>query len=145
MMQTSPFGLTPNIYPLSHLSLFSNFIDEQVENDSAQYASLQQAQSRPHVLDDETVERIVKLYTEAADLVWCYQEQLEYWHTQNPTKKQLQEINRLEQQVEQLEKCRQNILSLAQGFKGKTIDAILGKSDFELAIDLLSRNLQSPF
>jgi archaellum component FlaC len=134
MSQTSPSGLTPNFYPLDRLPMFSNLIDEQLEHDLAQYASLKNAEHRPHVLDDEIVNRVEKLYTEAKDLVWCYREQLNHWRKEKTTDKQLQEVERLEQQVEQLEQCRTNILSLTEAFKGKTIDTILGKSDFDLAM-----------
>jgi hypothetical protein len=142
MSSTSPSGLTPNFYPLAHLPMFSSLIDEQLEHDLDQYASLKQAEHRPHVLDDQLVNRIVKLYTEAEDLVWCYREQIKRWRKENLTEKQSQELERLEQQVEQLEQCRTNILSLTEGFKGKTIDAILGKSD--LAMDILSGKIQPP-
>jgi hypothetical protein len=121
--------------------MFSSLIDEQLEHDQEQYASLKQAEHRPHVLDNEMVNRVLKLYTEAEDLVWCYREQLKRWRKEKPTAKQIQEIERLEKQVEQLEQCRMNILSLTEGFKGKTIEAILSKSDFELAMELLSGNL----
>jgi hypothetical protein len=144
MPQTSPSGLNPNFYSLSHLPMFSRLIDEQLENDLEQFAVLKKAEDRPHVLDDETVDRILKLYTEAEDLVWCYREQLNRWHNETPFEKQLQELKRLEQQVDHLEQCRINILSLAQDFKGKTIDAILGKSDFDLAMDILSGKIQPP-
>ena len=124
--------------------MLSSLIDEQLEHDLGQYASLKQAEDRPHILDDEIVNRIVKLYTEAEDFIWCYREQLKRWRKEKLTEKQNQELERLEQQVEQLEQCRTNILSLTEGFKGKTIDAILGKSDFDLATDILSGKIQPP-
>jgi archaellum component FlaC len=145
MPETSPTGLTQNFYPITHLSMFSNLIDEQLEHDLEQFATLQQAQGRPHILDDETIERILKLYNEAKDLVRCYQEQLKRWRKENPTQKQLQEIERLEQQVEQLEQCRTNILSLTEGFKGKTIESILEKDEIELLMDMLSGKIEPPF
>jgi hypothetical protein len=144
MPSTSPSGLTPNFYPLGHLLMFSSLIDEQLKHDLDQYASLKKAEHRPHILDDEIVNRVEKLYTEAEDLVWCYREQLKRWRMEKPTQKQLQELERLELQVEQLEQCRTNILSLTDGFKGNTIDAILSKSDIELAMDFLSGKLQPP-
>ena len=69
--------------------MFSSLIDEQLEHDLGQYASLKKAKDRPHILDDEIVNRIVKLYTEAEDLVWCYREQLKRWRMEKPTQKQL--------------------------------------------------------
>ena len=65
MSSTSPSGLTPNFYPLAHLPLFSFLIDEQLEHDLGQYASLKQAESRPYILNDEIVSRVETLYTKA--------------------------------------------------------------------------------
>ena len=141
MSEATESGKVQNFYPISHLSLFTQLIDEQLEHDLGQLASLQQAETRPHVLDDAIVERIIKLYTEAADIRGCHQRQLSRWRTEHPTEEQLQEIMRLEEQVKQLEKCHSTILELAKRLEGKTIERVLGKSDVEVALDFLSELL----
>ncbi len=65
MTETVPPQREQNFYPLSHLPLFRQLIDEQLEHEHEQLASLQQAESRPYILDDATVNRVVKLYSEA--------------------------------------------------------------------------------
>ena len=127
-----------NFYPLSHLPMFSQLIDEQLEHDHEQLASLQQAEGKPHILDDATVARILKLYTESAELTECYRRQLQRWQQAQPTARQRQEIERLQAQVDQLEQCHANILTLAKSFEGKTIDQVLAKTDLELAMEYLS-------
>ena len=123
-----------NFYPLSQLPMFCQLVDEQLEHEHEQLASLQQAESRPYVLDDATVNRSIKLYSEAPEINECYRRQLSRWKKGEVTIDQLQELERLEQQVKQLEQCQSKILKLAKSFKGNTIDQVLGKSDLELGL-----------
>ena len=64
-----PLEREQNFYPLSHLPIFRQLIDEQLEHEQEQLASLQQAESRPYILDDATVNRVIKLYSEAPEIV----------------------------------------------------------------------------
>ena len=44
-----------------------------------QYGNLQQTRERPHVLDDYTVGRVIKVITEQSNDLWLYEEQLARW------------------------------------------------------------------
>jgi len=78
-----------------------------------------------------------------ADL-WLYEDQLAHWKNQSLTPAQTKEIERLEEQVVLLRAVIDAILSLAEELKQGTIEAILGKSDLELALDMLSGKLHPP-
>jgi hypothetical protein len=61
---------------------------------------------------------------------------------QSPNPSQLREIVRLKGQIEEIHQALVSILALADELKQGTIDAILGKSDLEIAMDFLSGKLQ---
>ena len=85
MSEAAVPGREQNFYPLSHLPMFTQLIDEQLEHDYEQLATLQQVEGKPHILDDATVVRILKLYTESAEITGCYRRQLLQWQQAQPT------------------------------------------------------------
>jgi hypothetical protein len=52
------------------------------------------------VLDDYTVGRVIKVYTEQADDVRLYAEQLSRWSGLNLTPSQRREVDRLSEQIQ---------------------------------------------
>lgn len=99
------------------------------------------AQEKPHVLDDETVARIIKLHRSQNADNWVFFEQCKKWRNENPTDEALQLIAQVEKNAHQLEIVNNEILTLVDSFKGKTIDSILGKGDFELGFEYLLNQL----
>ena len=55
---------TPNWQPLSMLPLLADMLSAQVEEVDTQLETLKSAQACPHVLDDYTVGRVLKVYGE---------------------------------------------------------------------------------
>jgi len=51
-------------------------IDGMAESAEEQLANLQQAETRPHLLDLPTVDRVIRVYTEQQGDLWLYREQL---------------------------------------------------------------------
>ncbi len=90
-----------------------------------------EAQKEPHTIDDYTIQQVMDVYTEQQDVLWVYREQLSRWKQENPAPKQLKELTRLEQQVDEIDQYLTDILAIADEIKDKTIDRILGKSDTE--------------
>ena len=133
-----------NWQPLSQLPLFTSMIDEQVKDVHVQLQTLEAARAKPHVLDDFTVNRVLQVYGEQLDLIGAFVKQFERWKGQSPNPSQLREIVRLESQIDEIRQTIVSILTLADELKQGTIDAILGKSDLEIAMDFLSGNLHPP-
>jgi len=106
--------------------------------------NLQSVQSRPHVLDDATVKRILQVYGEQQDFLWIFDEQVMRWQREALTPEQRQQLESMAQQLVELNAVLSDILAMAEAFQWLTIDAILGKSDIELALELLSGELQPP-
>lgn len=135
---------TPNWQPLSMLPTLAKMVAAQLEEVTTQLQSLREAQKQPHVLDDHTVSRVLKLYGEQQEFMWVYEAQVERWQkeTLNPT--QQQQLDQMSEQLQQIKPKLSKIIEIAEDLKGKTIESILGKSDVELALDVLSGKIPPP-
>ncbi|MEL6493025.1 MAG: hypothetical protein AAFQ95_23995 [Cyanobacteria bacterium J06621_3] len=135
---------TPNWQPLSMLPTLAKMVAAQLEEVTTQLQSLRAAQKQPHVLDDHTVSRVLKLYGEQQEFMWVYEAQVERWQqeTLNPT--QQQQLDQMSEQLKQIKPKLSKIIEIAEDLKGKTIESILGKSDVELALDVLSGKIPPP-
>jgi hypothetical protein len=132
----APHKPTPRWHPIASLPLVARVIDGQLEAAEEQHRLLLQA--RPGSLDDATVERVTRVFTEEVDLLAVYQEQLDRWQAGPLTVAQRREVERLGGQVARNRNVAAAILALAEDLKATTIDAILAKSDLELGIELLT-------
>ena len=112
-------------------------IDGLLDEVEQQYGNLQSCRPQPHVLDDYTVDRVVKVYTEQAGDVALYARQLSRWKRLNLTPSQREEVNRLAEQIPTIRERISAILALAEELKGGTIETVLGKSDLELGLEFL--------
>jgi len=130
---------TPHWQPLTALPLIASIIDGELADGQEHHATLLAGRDRPHVLDDATVERSIKLHTEQRDFVWVFAEQLARWRNEYPTDAQRRELDRLEGQLERLRVVLNDILQLAGELKQGTIERVLAKSDLELGIEALMR------
>ena len=129
----------PHWQPLTALPLIASLIDGGLADGQEHYATLLSVRDRPHVLDDATVERSIKLHTEQRDFLGVFAEQLERWRHEQPTEAQRRELDRLEGQLECLRTVLDDILTLAEELKQGTIERVLAKSDLELGIEALMR------
>ncbi|MEO0986513.1 MAG: hypothetical protein AAFY20_13300 [Cyanobacteria bacterium J06639_14] len=135
---------TPNWQPLSALPMMAAMVSEQLADVRQQLQTLQSVQSRPHVLDDAIVKRLLQVYGEQQDFLWVYDEQVMRWQREALTPDQHQRLESMAQQLVELNSVLSETLAMAEAFQGKTIDSILSKSDIELAVELLSGDLQPP-
>ena len=79
------------------------------------------------MLDDYTVGRVIKVYTEQAGDVGLYAEQLSRWNSLNLTPSQRQEVARLSEQIPRIRERISAILALADELKGGTIETVIGQ------------------
>ena len=129
----------PHWQPLTALPLIASLIDGELADGQEHHAALLAVRDRPHVLDDATVERSIKLHTEQRDFLGVFAEQLERWRHEQPTDTQRRELDRLEGQLERLRTVLNDILQLAEELKQGTIERVLAKSDLELGIEAMMR------
>jgi hypothetical protein len=134
----------PTFHPIGALPSIAAAIDDMLQDVEAQYGNLIQAQGKPHVLDDQTVERVIRLYTDARANTWLFDEQLALWRKGPLTESQRRELERLTRSLETLKKAYDDILNLAADLRKGTLDRILEMSDEEVALAFLSGKLKPP-
>ncbi len=134
----------PNWQPLSQLPMIAYMIDGMTESAEEQLVNMGQAEERPHVLDNATLDRLTRVYTEQQGDLWLYEGQLARWRKQSWAADQQAEIARLDQRLARLRTLIADLLARAQRLRPHTIDAILAKSDLELGLDVLTGKIRPP-
>lgn len=98
------------------------------------------ARSKPHILDDATVNRVIRSYTEQLEFAPIYERQLVKWQQETDlSSAQQQELQRLQNQVSEWKQAVTDILDLANELKEGTIEKMLSKSDFEVGLEALKK------
>jgi hypothetical protein len=122
------------IHPISMLETIAMLIDKQFEHADEQYELLYKAKSKPHVLDNETVDRSIRLYEDEKKYLEIFNNQLSVWRKEKLNTYQENELTRLENQMAKNEKIVNSTLNLAKELRKGTIDEILEMDEIELAI-----------
>ena len=128
---------TPNWQPISFLPSIAEMIEGMLESAREVHASLQQARTKPHVMDDYTIERVHEVHGTQLHDLWLYEEQLARWQKGSLTQMQRYEIGRLTDQLSELRQVLTACLALADEMKDGTIEKILAKDEVELALEFL--------
>ena len=108
-----------------------------------QYESLLAVKDKPHVLDDETVQRVIKCYTGQKELLEPERKQFVKWEKEeklNTTQKE--KIKKAYENLDKKEKIINDILSLTKELEKGTINKLMAKSDLELGIEFLSKGFK---
>ena len=135
MSETSPPHV--NWQPISALPLLGSMIDGLRDEAEQQYTNLQACRPTPHVLDHDTVGRVIEVYTAQVADLWLCEEQLFRWKHLHLTRSQQQEVERPAAQISTIRERITAILALAEELKGGTIETVLGTSDAELGLEFL--------
>lgn len=123
-------------HPLSMLPTILMVSEGQLESSKEQLIGMKAVEDKPHVLNDEIINRSLKLYNEQYEIIDAFLEQCRRWKEQSPNKEQLAQIHRVENCNKELLDVNTKILSLVDRFKDHTINKILEKSDLEFGCDL---------
>jgi len=89
------------------------------------------------LLDDYTVNRVKKVFTDQQKDLWLFEEQLTRWKSGKLTGEQRVEIERLVGQMKKLREQITMILALADQLGKGTIEKVMAKSDAELGLEFL--------
>lgn len=138
-LRKEKLGALPEIqwHPISRLLLISQVIDNNVQDVKSQHDLLVEAQDKPYVLDDETIDRVIVAQLETLEFAEIYLEQLARWQKEKLTKKQQLELARLTEQSQYLKRLATAVLSTADIISAATIDKIIGMDEAELALKVL--------
>ena len=88
-------------------------------------------------MDEATLARARRVFSEQAEDVELFAEQLRRWQAESLSPAQRQEIERLVGQVEAWRREVAAILELADELQDNTIEALLRKSDAEVGLETL--------
>lgn len=129
----------PKWQPISFLPLIAEMIDGMWESSADNLKSLKKAE--PASLDEATVARTIKVYTNLHDDLWLYEKQLKMWQTGPMDNKQAGEIACLQNRLIELRIILEEILAMKEKLEKMTIEHLLSKSHLELGLDaLLGKN-----
>jgi hypothetical protein len=126
-----------NWQPISQMPLVASLIDSAMNDTTDHIRTLTKARSRPHVLDDATIDRVERVHREQLEFVDIYAEQLRRWRDEGPSAAQQLELDRLEEQNHRLREVTTEVLTLATELRKGTIDRIMAMSDLELGLQAL--------
>jgi hypothetical protein len=130
----------PNWEPNSQLPLIAMLIDQMDVQTKEHFKLFAEAKDKPHVLDDETVDRAMRVHTESQTFVSIYDQQLTRWEALELTVDQQQEIDRLRALLPTIETELNELLALLQQLRKGTINRIMEMSDVELGLNFLLNN-----
>jgi nitrogen-specific signal transduction histidine kinase len=123
--------------PISQMPLISSMIDTALNDTREHLGTLSKAKDRPHVLDDDAIDRVERVHTEQMEFVDIYTQQINRWRTEKPSASQARELDRMEKQNQQLRGVTAEVLALASELRKGTIERVLGMSDLELGLQYL--------
>lgn len=114
--------------------MIGTVIDGQVEPMGENCSALTMARGGAHVLDDATVERVVRVYGEALDMAPVLEEQLTRWRLTSLTPTQRAEVERLTGEMVRYRELCGRILALAEDLKPYTIETVMGMPDEQAGV-----------
>jgi hypothetical protein len=123
--------------PISQMPLIGSMIDTSLDDTREHIGTLSKAKDRPHVLDDATIDRVEQVHTEQMDYVEIYTRQISRWRNEKPSAAQSRELDRMDEQNQQLRGVTVDVLALASELRKGTIERMLGMSDLELGLQYL--------
>ena len=132
----------PIYRPISDMPMVAEVIDGQLEDVIFQLENFKEAKPKPHVMDDDIVERATRIYSEQKEYFSFYKELFKRWKKEARTKEQKKEVKRLTEQLDKLKKSNKDILEILDYLKDKTINKILEMDDAELGIKSLLGKLR---
>jgi hypothetical protein len=123
--------------PIRQMPLISSMIDTALNDTREHLGTLSKAKDQPHVLDDATIDRVEQVHGEQMDYVEIYAHQISRWRNEKPSAAQSRELDRMDEQNQQLRSVTAEILALASELRKGTIDRVLDMSDLELGLQYL--------
>jgi nitrogen-specific signal transduction histidine kinase len=129
-----------NWQSISKMPLIASMIDGALDDTRDHIETLTKARTRPHVLDDATIDRVERVHNEQLEFVDIYAQQIRRWRTESPTADQTRDLDRMEEQNRQLRAVTVNVLALAHELRKGTIDHIMEMNDVELGLQTLLGN-----
>ncbi len=127
------------IHPLSFLPTFSVMLHELLEQTAIQYENLCKAKSKPHVLDDQLIERLRNVYREQQEQEGFWEHQLDTWKKQRPNSNQQRKIQELIEPARRFKRLNQQTLDLIDELAPHTLTKLLQKDPVESGLTFVNQ------
>ena len=134
----------PTFHPISKAPSFLEITHGMLESSKEQLVNMENIKDKPYVLNDELINRSIKLYTSQNEDLDIFLQQCAIWQDKELTELQLYQVITIKENVNSILKINNQILAIVDVCKDSTIDKVLAKDDLELAIDALSGKLTLP-
>ena len=135
----------PQWQPISMLPMLADLLDEQLDEVQIVLDSLRQARSKPHVMDDYTIGRVIDSYSEQREFIMSiYPEQTARWRKAVKTATQRESVEQFGALFSKVVGQMDEAIALAKVLSAGTIDKILGMKDGELAEALMTGKMAFP-
>lgn len=128
----------PTFQPLTMIPTVLKITDDMLVGAKEQLANMKIAKEKPHILDDNIIERSLKLYKEQNDDSALFLQQCSIWEQEQLTELQLTQVQEIENCTHLLIDINNQLIAIFEHCKDFTINKILAKDDLELAFDFLT-------
>jgi predicted membrane chloride channel (bestrophin family) len=136
--------LNKNWYAPDKIQFFMELVGGILEATKEQLRQLEKAKGKAHVLDDATIQLVLKSLQKQHTHIAFLKEQSQRWWDESLTDKQYQPLRQLDEKITALERTCQQISFLAEHYQHHTIDKILKMSPEELLLALLNQQIDWP-
>ena len=140
VMQDDNLKLQPISMALYILELTRGDLDSSKE----QLENMQEIKHKAYILDDEMINRSIRLYAAQNEDNALILQQCAIWKKEELTEVQLYQVEEIEKLTHELNKVNKKIFEIVNYCKDKTINNILEKDDLELALEFLTGEITLP-
>lgn len=134
----------PRWHSPAKIPFFSELVGDILESTQEQLRHLEKAKGKAHVLDDATIQRVLKAKQEQSTHIALFKEQCQRWRHEPLTDEQRQAIGQLEEKIAALESTSRQIGFLAEHYQDHTINKIVAMSPEELVMAVLNQQIDWP-
>ena len=134
----------PNFHPVTKALSMLELNRYTLENSRDYLKTMHQAKDRPHILDDDIINRSIKLHTAQNEDSKIFLEQCAIWRKESLTEVYLYQVEELEKTTHELINTNNEILVILYYCKDRTINKILEKDDLELVLEMLTGKFPFP-
>jgi len=118
-------------------------IDGMLAEANKMHKRLTQAKLTPYVLDNTTVDRLIRAYAQQKSDLSLFEEQLRQWQILALETKQKAEVERLQGELPKLDAQISTILALTREIKQGSIDQAMAVDDPQRALEFLAKQKNS--
>ncbi len=111
----------PIFHPISKALTILEITRGMLESSKDQFENMKKIKDKPHILNDELINRSIKLYTEQNEDSDIFLQQCVIWREKELTEVQLYQVQEIESLTYELTKINNQILAIVNSCKDSTI------------------------